>query len=218
MDGFYRFVDEQRRGVTEIYEEKPIYVDEIKKRKTPLWERIISCILLVALGLSFIYLFLLHPVTKIKLKMFLVRNYTIEIRVGEGAWSESVWVKLDGNIMKISSTSSKIETAYYEFDGKTVYQYVSDFGDTWTKQLYSMDALFSEEYNLGKEILKRRNYRRVKGHFLLWEIKDDVDIGDLSTILSGYNGGRASLFLGSKLVVLTVKDIGRTKIDIPWEK
>lgn len=218
MDTLDRFVDEQRRGATEIYEEKRVYVDEIKKRKAPLWERIISCILLVALGISFVYIFLLHPVTKIKVKMFLVRNYTIEIRVGHGPWSESIWIKVDGNIMKIESTSSQIDTTYYEFDGKMIYKYTMNYGDTWTKELYSRDALFSEEYNLGKEILKRRNYRRVKGHFFLWEIKDDVDIGTLSTVLSGYSEGRASLFLESKLVVLSIIDLGRTKINIPWEK
>ena len=146
----------------------PKPTDKIRKIRD--YSKVGKTILIVLLIVFAIYL-CLHPVDKLKVKMFLFRNCTVEARiVGDINNRESVIMKISGNTIKIGQT-------YYSVSENTVYcHYRYNYG--WKREEVSEDSSIRSSEEFSKYILNVNNYERVKGKLFEWKLKDNIDTGE----------------------------------------
>ena len=126
--------------------------------------KVILIVLLIALG---IYL-CLHPVDKLKVKIFLFRNYTVEGRIiGEK----------DSAIIKVSGDTLKTGNIYYSISGSTIYCHYR-YDNQWEREEVSEDSSIRTAEKFSNYILNLKNYERVKGKLFEWKLKDSIDTGE----------------------------------------
>ena len=207
MREFDQFTDNQS-GAIDMYERDQEKSDQFKK-KTPQWVKLISIILITAIGISLAYLVFVHPINKLKISVLLCDNYTIKMIIPGGITSETTSIYVDGNIIKYNDQ-------YYEIDGDDVYTYRKNSNGEWKRE--KSDDFVSSKY--AEELLKRRNYRRVKGRLFAWEIKDEVDLGDIwSAGIESYDGKMSIvIYYALEKAYIQFTNFGKTKLTPPWQK
>ena len=174
----------------------------------PPYAKPLAIVLLVALILTAVYT-LLHPLDKLKLKLFLFRNCTIEVvATGFGTY-EKREILVDGNLIKIGSD-------YYEVDGYLVYKYFKDWNGDWQRVLCNEE--WTKDRNTGEKLLDKDSYKFDK---LTWRLKNSVakDIDDLSHITLKRDAGKIAIVgytFGSKIAIRFTR-FGRSHIDPPWK-
>lgn len=166
-----------------------------------------------ALGLILIillYNLLVHPIDRLLIKMAVLDNYTISVKVGG---SSPDIVKVDGNV---TYSGGK----YYEMVGDKRYVYRQLNGE-WTKQLdYSYTG--DEDADVGGlgELLNKENYKRT---FFPWGSMKytgpDTDIFDVRMRISGgkcHITGKTGGYNGYiYYVYIDIEDFGTTKVTLP---
>lgn len=185
------------------------------------WKRlalaIVGWILLGALLLYLLFAIFVHPINKLKLRLFLGGSYEMQI-AGQGMMSYEVIgrIRVDGDLIYMSGT-------YYETDGNTIYEYKKVDGE-WQKEKNDEEALVvgdasGETVDLSV-LLNRRNYEKVKGEISTYRIKEGVDIGEYHNVEFRRVGGRSELLLyvPGGIIIITFENIGTTKITPPWEE
>ena len=185
--------------------------DKIRENNNPLWFKIVSIVLLVALILTAIYT-LLHPLDKIKLKFFLFRSCTIELVATSWGQAEYKELRIDGNLLQFGSK-------YYEIDGNRVYEYVKTGKNTWTR------ILSDEEWtkgDIGEKLLDKKNYKHKEEALFVWRLKNSVaeTIDELSSITIERDAGKIAIvgYRYGVRVALRFTLFGITHIDPPWEE
>ena len=175
-------------------------------------KRLPKILLILLLSLTVFYIFL-HPIDKIRVKFFLTRNCTIQVR-GEGAYKDHD-ILIDGKFIKIGSE-------YYEIDGDDIYVYRKGNKGEWQRNLYSNVDAFAEKVGLGDPLFKARNYKSVKGKLFTWELNTDaVELNrDFSNVTLQREDGVISLvsYEGRERVAMRFCRFGTTHIDLPWEE
>ena len=147
-------------------------------------------VLISLLILSFCYLSL-HPLHKLKVNYFFTRSCTIEVSVsGHGIIpSKTVSTMLvDGNWIRRDRSG---RSTYFKIEDGVQYVYSKDDNGKW--QQIPTDIM---NFDIGRELLDRSNYRRDKGSLFVWRLNADVakNIDDLSNI-------RLKSFLGEVAIV-----------------
>ena len=177
--------------------------------------KIVSIILIVILLLSLVYAFL-HPIYKLKLKIFLFNSCTLEATAtGYGSYMlyQKEDILIDGNLMKVGSD-------YYELDGGVMYKYVETGKNTWKR--IPADEEWVEDSEVGEKLLDRNSYKRIKGRLFAWRLKNSVaeTIDDLSSITLERDAGKIAIKGYNSGVHISIRftRFGRTKIDPPWEE
>lgn len=168
-----------------------------------------------ALGLILmilLYNLLVHPIDRLLIKMAVLDNYTISVKVGS---SSPDIVKVDGNV-------TYSDGKYYEMVGDKRYVY-QQLNGRWTKQLdYSYTG--DEDADVGGlgELLKKENYKR---SFFPWVplkyIGPDTGIQDVRMRISG---GKCHItgyvfdyhyYTRVYYVYIDIEDFGTTKVTLP---
>ena len=187
--------------------------DGVKERKPiSLWSKILVGILIFALLLSTVYA-LMHPLDKLKLKLLLFDNYTIEISTYSYYDTKHV-IHVDGNYMQIDSD-------IYEYDNGRLYIYQKVYGGKWDKELVSSSDEISDNYDLGVELMKKSNYHRAKNSLFAWELNSSVrkefEISNPVTLKRAF--GKISIVIENGIydVYLSFSGFGRTEVTLPWE-
>ena len=175
-------------------------------------KRLPKILLILLLSLTVFYIFL-HPIDKIKVKFFLTRSCTIQVR-GEGAYKDHD-ILIDGKFIKIGS-------AYYEIDGDDIYVYRKGNKGEWEKTLYSGFDDFAKKGSFGDSLFKVSSYKRVKGKLFSWELNTDVvePSKDFSNVTLKREDGIISLvgYEGRDRVAMRFCRFGTTHKDLPWEE
>lgn len=175
--------------------------------------KIMSVFLIIALVLSVVYIFL-HPINKVKVKLFLFRNCAIEVVATYYGAYASEKILIDGNLIKAGNV-------YYEIDGDTVYKYEKTAKDTWMRTVADKEEISGENEDLVKILFTRSNYKRVKNRPFAWRLKNSVadTVDELSSITLERDGGKIAIVGYSNGVRISLRftRFGRTKIDPPWE-
>jgi hypothetical protein len=192
-------------------------------------------VLLVVFGLSLIYVSL-HPLDKLKLKYFFTRDFTIEMSARPTSSVDGVFlvsdkeILIDGDWMQMNSLYYHLrpdEAKYYHFEDGKVYYYYKDFFGVWHQQLRNNSSLESGDSMIGAELLDRRNYRRSKDNFFVWELKpeasylaDELSLtnlrvrrvdGMIAIVGDSYSGGVTCE------VSICFTKFGTTRVTPPWE-
>ena len=201
-------------------------------RKVTTWIiKITGWLFLGAFLLWLPYTLFVHPLDKLKVKLFFSNSYEMEMKAtvhydfgyDKGVWVQKVRsVKVDGDLVCIYNRS--IGNTYYKVVGKTVYEYWQDENGEW-KAKKSDKNIFSTGGSSGtgvtfSTLLDRRNYEKVKGELGLYRMKGSVDIGDFDRIeLQRSNAGyEIKAYSGSNYVIITFGYFGVTQITPPWEE
>ena len=175
-------------------------------------KRLPKMLFILLLSLTVFYIFL-HPIDKIRVKFFLTRSCTIQVR-GEGAYKDYD-ILIDGKIVKINSE-------YYEVDGDDIYVYRKGNKGEWQRNLYSNVDNLAEKVGLGDPLFKARNYKSVKGKLFTWELNTDaVELNrDFGNVTLQREDGVISLvgYEGRERVAMRFCRFGTTHIDLPWEE
>ena len=212
MNEFNKFCV-NRPSEIENYDAYQSKLDEVREGKTPRWVKIISIILLIALGLSLAYVIFVHPINKLKLRFLIYDSFTLEIIIpGFGIYTTRE-IQVDGNIMKYGDQ-------YYEIDGNEIYTYHKNFKGEWQK-IKSDDFNDPESTRIAEKILKRSNYRHAKGRLFAWKIKDNVDLGnDIQSAGIELYEGKIAIVLSYRSVkgYMHFTDFGKVKLTPPWEE
>ena len=177
--------------------------------------------LIILLVLSFCYISL-HPIHKLAVRYFLTRSCTVETAiVGNYIISPKVEkrVLLEGDWIQSERTYS---SSYYKNEDGSIYHYTRDENGQWQRTLTALDGSFI----IDPLLLDRSNYRRVKGHLFVWELKPEVaeKIDDISNIrLKRVRGNIAivgDVYRNDGLkyeISISFSRFGRTFIDAPVE-
>ena len=187
--------------------------DVARARNAAPLPKIVSIILIAVLILTAVYTFL-HPIDKLKLKLFLFRSYTIEVAASSFGEYQAESLCVDGNLIKVGAD-------YYEIDGDMIYKYVNIGKNTWHR-IPADEEWTEDDLELGDKLLDKNNYKRVKGRLFAWRLKNSVaeTIDDLSSITLERDGGKIAIvgyYYGVR-ISLRFTLFGRTRIDPPWEK
>ena len=211
MNDFNRSYYTSEHPLSDPYPAPNYQYDKIRENNNPLWFKIVSIVLLVALILTAIYT-LLHPLDKIKLKFFLFRSCTIELVATNWGQSEYKKLRIDGNLLQFGSS-------YYEIDGNRVYEYVKTGKNTWTR------ILSDEEWtkgDIGEKLLDKKNYKHKEEALFVWRLKNSVaeTIDELSSITLERDAGKIAIvgYRYTTRIAIRFTRFGTTKIDPPWEE
>lgn len=224
-------MDNERNPWEVIEEENVANATEtaIKKRRnargktaTAWFLGIVKWFLLFSVVLTFVYTVFIHPVNKLKLRLFLGGSYTMVLKVYAGFSQEQslATVKVDGNLVYVSYRGDR---TYYEVDGETIYEY-RKIDDGWEKVKTEENMIFfgdpDEDTLQMSVLLDRHNYERAKEKFFVHRIKKGVDIGEFDAVEIRRIGMEYGfdLYAGGAVGTLVFENIGRTHITPPWEE
>ena len=176
--------------------------------------RIIAIILLAAVLIYLLYSIFVHPINKLKLKLFISKSCTMTIVAQYGLQSAKATVKVDGNIICITDN-------YYKIEGDKLLAYDYDLKSWINAERVAGEIVDLNDISAYEAILSRRNYKLAKGKFFTWELKDGVDAGGMIDLEFRRKGGRFSFtwfdVYGIKYT-LTFTAFGTTHLDPPDKK
>jgi hypothetical protein len=190
----------------------------IKKSASAWFLGIVKWVLLISLGLFLIFEIFIHPINKLKLRLFL--GGSCEIIATAYTPLQSVVLgslKVDGNIIYKNGT-------YYEVDGKTVYQYEMGRNEWVKTEMEGQLLIFGDPDDKVihlEDFLDRRNYEWAKEKFFTYRLKDDADVNWKGEVeFRRLPGGQYELKLsvGGVPVTIVFKNIGKVKLDRPWQE
>lgn len=128
-------------------------IDQQKRYKRNKSIRIaIVCIVSIIVISSILYTFLLHPIDRLKIKLFFNDSYVITLNsTYDGVVSQ---IQVDGNVIFYNGN-------YYEITDYCVYIYTKSENGNWKKNLY-ISNLNNNDKNklLGEALLDKNNYDR----------------------------------------------------------
>lgn len=197
-------------------EERPSEPPEEPKKVYDRYADIMTSVKGAILGLVLIillYNLLVHPIDRLLIKMAVLDNYTISVKVG--GFSPEI-IQVDGNVMYADGK-------YYEIVGNERYVY-EEYNGRWTKQLDTSYTGEDAEDVVGfGELLKKENYKRT---FFPWGSMKytgpATDIFDVRMRISGgkchitgKTGGYNGYLYQTYYVYIDIEDFGTTKVTLP---
>ncbi len=168
--------------------ERPV-PDQLRKpfwRKPRVW--ITALALLAAIIACMIYSVVTPPMSKLNLRM-MFKNYTVTVqhqKIGShGGATGSTKLKINGNVI-VKDTGNR-NYVYYEMEDGTLYKYVQK--DTGWEKEESSDHLLGNHLNVdmpSREILDKlfdaHNYEPSRWEPYVWNLKEDVDVGNVEGV------------------------------------
>lgn len=188
----------------------------------------LKIIIWVVLGILALYLIgyvVIPPANALKLKMLVMQNYEIEVR----AHNSTTLMKVDGRYISVESTEGYSESTviYYERDRDGIYWHRQNKNGEWERIKTDLDEIVlggsSSDISLDT-LMKKRNYvwapMMYGGGIRMYGLKSKVEFKHIGSISFHVCGGEYSFVLMPKsgaVVRITIKNIGFTQVERPWE-
>ncbi len=189
----------------------------------------LKIIIWVVLGILALYLIgyiAIPPINSLKLKMLVMQNYEVEVR----ARNSTTLMKVDGRYISVESEEgySEAYVVYYERDKDGIYNHRQNKNGEWERIKTDLDEIVlgggsSSDISLDT-LLRKRNYvwapMMYGGGIRTYRLKSKVEFKYISSIAFRVSGGEYSFVLmpeNGSVVRITIKNIGFTQVEKPWE-
>lgn len=213
MNEFYtsRSIDHARDNFEfdkQIPENKNMYDKPRKRMIKPL--KIILIVIASIVCAYILYSVLVNPMTQLQIHTLFFPNGKITVSASGFDYYDKSTVFFDKNLLYSRSTKD-----YYLIKDDSIYVYEKSASGTWETSLVPPS---NDDVDIPEALLYGRNYKRVG--LLTWELKKNVDSGDLREIRCKKLFGQYIItgYIGFAKVKIKIHSIGFVDIDLPWEK